>query len=266
MLRILASNLRPLGTCRCPSLRLFCSRAARDTVEDSKLTVARVEASRKFDEGGLNFDPFTATNEQLLEWHTLYSTEREAVKYRADLLKYGRKALRQIRENRIPAGSKWITETPVELLLPTATDQEVIAWYSKIVVEFQEGETSAAEEYRRHQEKPLSETQIKVLNELRQYVTDNMPDTCHIEHLSIAELRLKRAEHIKRLKEQNQLARLEAKKQREEQLRAQKAFNVRNKMACLYKQGKVTEFDYREKDDDFLLEWYENYLAEKQRK
>ena len=257
-----------LGTARwAPQLRRsMCSSVATSVSEPSalakaerqRLELAMKEATTRFSAGTLNFDPQSVPPTKVLEWHTLYSTEREAVEYRANLLKFGRKALKQIRENRIPADSKWSSETPAELLEPSVGDDAVISWFSDVVAKFKKSETQALEDFMKPKE--LTESQKEAKNKLLAYIDENLPGT-DTSSLSISELReIKREYETKKRAERSE----EVKKLKEEATavkRIELGRTARKFAHGKHTKGLIPDFDYREANDDAVIDWYLKFKA-----
>ena len=225
-----------------------------------KLQLAKAEAKKKAQGGLLNFDYDSASDSDILEWHSLYTTEMAAIQYRNNLLKFGRMALKQISQNRIPVDSKLTSGMPSELLLPNVTDDAVVQWFSQVIANFKESDTSAIQEFQTPRE--LTPSQQQNRQDIIDYFKENSPEL-DLDNLSLPVLRTMKKQHAADAKaakaQQRQEARQEKRKAAEQERYYQQLHQARKAASMSHKRGKITSFDYREADDATILTWYEAY-------
>ena len=225
-----------------------------------KLQIARAEAKRKAQAGLLKFDYEHASDSDILEWHSLYTTELAAIQYRSNLLKFGRMALKQINQNRIPVDTKLTTGLPPELLLPNVADDAVVQWFSQVIANFKESDTSAMQEFQKPRE--LTPQQQKKRLDILQYFREHSPEL-QLDDLSLPVLQTMKKQHATDSKaakaQQLRDAREEKRKTTQQEKYYQQLHQARKKASHCHKRGKITSFDYREADDATILTWYEAY-------
>lgn len=129
----------------------------------------------------LGFDPVSASDEQILAYSRLYNLERETLALQDRLVRFGRRAIKQIKQNRIPANSRFRGSLPPELAeAASPADADVVRWFADLVVS-RAYETPALAEFERHKFE-TDQTRLRLLawfskqtEEVREAVSDEMP-------------------------------------------------------------------------------------------
>jgi len=155
--------------------RFFFPRSpvTKRATEAFKLQQAKAEVRKKQLSGALTFDATKASESEILKWYDNYAFETSLVQHKQNLLKFGKMALRQIQQNRIPVDSVFASGTPPELLKPSASEDAVVEWYSQVLEKLTD--TSAFDQFKEAQT-PLSPKQIEQRETLLDYFKKNFPD------------------------------------------------------------------------------------------
>ena len=128
----------------CPAGSSSCGGAP----EKTRLVLARLLVLQHQQRGALSFDPTKKTDEEILAYHSLYNLERETLALQDRLVKFGRKAMRQIKEDRIPASSRFRNSLPAELSSSAnPSDAAIVSWFANLVLNSPENDTPALAEY-----------------------------------------------------------------------------------------------------------------------
>ena len=115
---------------------LFRATTRSFSTENNPLKLARILAMQHHQASALSFDPVTAPDSEILAYASLYGLERESLALQDRLVRFGRKALRQIKENRLPENSRFRNSLPADLAeAASPSDAAIIRWFADLVVD-----------------------------------------------------------------------------------------------------------------------------------
>ena len=160
--------------------------------EKTRLVLARLLVLQHQQRGALSFDPTKKTDDEILAYHSLYNLERETLALQDRLVKFGRKAMRQIKEDRIPASSRFRNSLPAELSNSVnPSDAAIVSWFANLVLHSPENDTPALAEYELNKFQSdaarkrliawLSSSKVTDLEKLKVHAS-------HLANLSLADL------------------------------------------------------------------------------